>query len=360
MKKQNLMKLCAAVALASVVFMTACNPKGGKQEQPETPATDIPEAAEKTYTKADFMYLDDEGNLCFYYVADAMTVKYPGETADIRNYIFKPNSKVLLYSVCEGENVVLKSIDFEAENPEAVKIVDWGLTEEECTTETYGSFGEILVSKDGRFIGIRHDFDWDCYCLTKIRVYDFEQQNFIDDRENYMLFYNDDYDNNDDPFGEVYDNLETETKVIKEESFDEDGFYIPAENDTKLFYKQNCLSDKMDFGQGAEEMGGFCVSPTGERVYYYAILDWGDYAHGNYCVSSLDGKVQIVLHDTDIADGTTQIAWLKDGSLVYLGYEITEEESEDGDFKSIIKYLAADGTSLMNLVSANGFLVMPR
>ena len=100
---------------------------------------------------------------------------------------------------------------------------------------------------------------------------------------------------------------------------DSDGFYY-LNNGQKI-----CLNDQL---KDMEDMGDFevefdhdpiALDPSGKRLLFATDVYLGDGLLGFFAVSSLDGKTQIALPNSDVMEDCPQ--WLSNGSLVYIGYE---------------------------------------
>lgn len=255
----------------------------------------------------DFMYFAD-GKFNFYRLSDGKAITYEAEKGKIINYRFAPNSMVLYYCVCEGKKLILKSIDFSQHNPKPVKVVDLGLKIDDCISETYGEYGALVIKNDGSAIGIQHNFNWDVYGFDKVKIY-YPNTGKLKDNGDWSIFFEGNPSVNYSDF---------------EYRQDEDSDIGPY----KLYYVNNganvCLSDKIDFDsmtqfeKEREEFEPYQYSPNGKYILYGAILEWGDYPHGPYCIASLNGKYQLALEDTDISQ-TSAVNWLDNGALIYVG-----------------------------------------
>lgn len=245
------------------------------------------------------MAMLDKGKLYFYNSSLNAMAPYEAETDSVVNSIFV--GEKLYYCVPENGMIVLKSIQLDDPDPQPVKVADWGLKYEKCVTETYGTVSPLYYYADHNMLGIWHEFSWDSYALTQQKLYNIASGKMTDDWVKY----------GSDP--------------------EEDVFYEQLETtDGQYWYKNGdkvCLTDKIDFNQyvsdpdyaSEREYSYISLSPDNTKVLYMAILEWGDLPHGILAVSSIDGKTQIPLEDTDC---TGYIAnWLKDGSLVYVGEE---------------------------------------
>ena len=310
--------------------------------------------ASPKYSDSDFMYFRGS-KIYFYSVANKKTVVYEEEKDEIVNYEFKPGTLTLFYSVCKDSMMVLKCIDFASNNPTPKHIVDWKLNCNDCITETYGTYSELYISQDGRYIGVQHDFSWDGYSFVRIKVYDVDSEKFVEADEPYKLF---------DYF--IYEYQSDEEETDSENTFYEAGSRNGGEDgkDSKLnFYYGSeekggvCLTDKLRLSEPAEEFYVSEFSPKGDRVVIAAVLGWGDFPHGPLCIASLDGKMQAVLKGTDLSfDGGPSAGWLDDGTFLYVS---NYEEGKSNYVKKVMMF-PAKGKKPVKLVDAPSFIIMPK
>ena len=294
----------------------------------------------------DFMYVRGS-TLYFYSVKNMDYVAYEGEKDEIVNCVFLPNTLKLYYSVCRDSVMLLRCIDFASSEPKPRHVVNWGLTCNDCITETYGTYSGLYLGNGNRYISIWHGFSWDSYDFTNVKVFDMQTTKFIEDESKYELTYSD-YEQED-----IFDRFYQDTEY-------------PDTDKGKITYKfvsKNeageivCLSDKLKFESDPEEYYLVSVSPTGDRVVFAAVTGWGDYPHGPYCVASTDGKMQIILKGTDISvdDGPT-VHWLDDGSLVYVANWPEGKRSASG-----VMLLPATGKRKpVSLVNVGAFIPLPK
>lgn len=353
---QNFKRLALAMLVVSVVLVQfSC--KGDKKEDKEiakveTQYADSVELEEEVFDVSDFdiMYLAD-GKFNFYRLSDSASAVYEGETDEIMNYCFKPESLLLYYSINDNGKVILKSVDFGEVNPEPATVIDFGLKTDDCESQTYGGYGSLMISKDGSAVGIQHNFSWDSYGFNMVKIY-YPKTGKLKDGFNWDLFFDGNANIDYQAFDDRSDGLES------------DGYmYYYVKNGADV-----CLSDKIDFKsmgsfeKNPEEFSTYNCSPDGKYVLYGAILDWGDYPHGPYCIASLDGKYQLALEDTDIPD-IAAIEWLANSSLIYVGCEPRPESDPDYDaeynkVRSCIKIVPKGGKPEVLIHDANDFLVM--
>ena len=100
---------------------------------------------------------------------------------------------------------------------------------------------------------------------------------------------------------------------------DSDGFYYLNDG------QRICLNDQL---KEMEDMGDFEVEyehdpieldPSGKKLLFATSTYLGDGLLGFFAVSSLDGKNQMALPNSDVMEACPQ--WLSNGALVYTGYD---------------------------------------
>lgn len=326
---QNAIKiLLSSLLVGAMLFISSCG-EGGKEKKDVAEANSEIAVADSVIESVfdvsdyDFMYFAD-GKFNFYRMSDSVSAVYEGEDALIMNYTFQANTFVLYYSVCtEDSTVAVKKIDFSKENPEPEFVVDFGLNYNKCISETYDGYSPVYVNKDASMIVVMYDFSWESYGFCREKVYVPETGKFKNDLDWGMLYSD---DNGESDFGK-YSFSSRPGDVDADEEYDvgEDhvlNLYCMNEK-TK---EQTCISDKIDFFSISEEqtypeeLEVCSLSPDKKYVLYYAVLSWGDYPHGPYCVASVDGSCQQALVDTDVTI-TSSICWCDNGSLLYVGSE---------------------------------------
>lgn len=366
---QNLIKLSLSLLVISATLcMFSCSGKEKKDagdEKKDAVATDS--VVEEVFNVSDYdlMYFAD-GKFNFFRMSDSAVAVYEGEDELIMNYTFQKNTLVLYYSVCTKDSTVaVKKIDFSKENPEPEFVVDFGLKYRECISETYEGYSPVIVNKDASMIVVMYDFSWDSYDFCREKVYVPETGKFKNTLD-WGKFYSDANEGSD--FGK-YSFASQPGDRDPDEEYDEDedlGLYLYCMNEKTM--DQTCISDKIDFvsmneeGGYPEEFEPYSLSPDKKYLLYDAILWWGDYPHGPYCVASLDGKYQLALDDTDVTV-TGSICWHKDGSLLYVGSEPRPKSDPDYDeyntTKSCIKMLKPGSTKPEVLIhDTDAFLLL--
>ena len=168
-------------------------------------------------------------------------------------------------------------------------------------------------------LGLHHNFSWDGYWFIDEKLYNIETGEITDwtweweeaglelpgeDEENYHYI-------------STSDEMRDYLLML-------DGkYYMTDGNDDNYV----CLTDQMDFSKYISEpdfatdieFDYIAASPDNQKVLYMVILEWGDFPHGVLAISSVDGKFQMPLEDTDCTGFYAD--WLDDSSLVYVGFE---------------------------------------
>ena len=341
--------LSAAMILALSTQCKADNPNNTLSDSYSTTvtitdATNMPEVNVLDY---DLMYVEGS-KFVFYKIAKREKLEFKIEKSEIFNYTLKSDKHSAFYSVCQDGKLILKTVDFNAKQPMPKVVTEWDLKCEECITQTYDENSSLFISKDNRYLGIQHEFSWDGYGFTKIKIYDTKESKFVDTSDDETCFeceyFMDDSDESNDEGLEIADKFKCDTKG--EEDYQLYFFYCPDEN------TQICLSDKLGFE------GGDCyyreISPKKDRVLFTIVTGEGDFEHGPLVVSSLNGKNQVELKATDFGGGGIQSAWLKDGSLIYT----TNFDPDNDNFKPAVMMLPAGSYTPVKLLDGNEFTLV--
>ncbi len=357
--------ILALVLISVVLFSCSSKDKAdaGKIKEDRAVADSIVEDSivEDTSLKiadCDFMYF--RGNkFCFFSMERMDSIVYEGETDEIVNYSFVPGTLGLYYSVCKDSSMVLKFIDFDSEEPTPKHIVNWDLSCNDCITETYGTYSALSMSDDGRYFGVNYDFSWDGYWFTKIKVYDNELHKFVTSQnieKLYSYFESSSNEDEDDDDNEVISYSSFYEAGADDAEGESEGssynYYYGSEGNGGV-----CLTDKMKFESTPEEFEFSGISPKGDRVVFGAILGWGDFPHGPFCVASLDGKTQVVLEGTDLSyDEGPSMAWLEDGTFLYIANFMADVEN----FEPAIMAISPDSIKPVELFKVSKFIMLPK
>ena len=287
-----------------------------------------------TFANCDIAMLD-KGKIVFYDAQSKKCHPYTAENDSVVNAVYA-DENTLYYTVSSMGNLQLKRLDLQQKDPKPVFCTNWNLTLDDCLDEVRGQTSTLLLSDDGRYIGISTDFAWDVYGLTGIMLYEPETGNLFE------------YDYEDEKTA----NLDFYKDKIGYRSFD------TAEGEL-YFYNtagENCLTDQIDFSsyfnadpEDLEDMDYYAISfaPVGDWVLFSASVPWGDFGIGPYCISTWDGEQQMILEGTDIWDREPE--WLEDGSLVFISTEQMPETSPEYEnypdgLKPCIRLMTPNGT----------------
>ena len=333
--KQSFLK---AAVLSAAMMLSAPGMAGNEPEIPEV-----------NISGYDFMYVSGN-SFVFYKISKREKLAFKIEKSEIFNYAIKSDKHSAFYTVCENGKLILKTVDFSAKKPAPQVITEWGLKCEEAITETYGTNSDLLVSKDQRYLGIEYEFSWDGYGFTKIKIYDTKEGKFIDTSdEGDGCFRCEYFMDNDESEGE-----EEETTIYSKfqnsmgEEDDHFSYFYKPDDNTSI-----CLNDKLNL-EGAGECYFHSLSPKQDRVVFSVVTGEGDFEHGPFCISSLDGKRQIVLQSTDMSVGSgIHGTWLSDGSFLY-----TTNFDEDENFKPAIMYIPAGSWTPVKLIDGSEFTAL--
>lgn len=317
--------------LALLAACTGSNQKAGNNENNEfQPANTIvvegyvEKLAEIAYSQCDLAYLID-GELIFHNIEEDKKVVFSEETEDILNFTFDPEGNTLYYNVERDSMLWLKSADISLSKITLQWLINWGLTKENCTTETYGLTSPLFYYK-GDLI-IRHNFKWDYYDFYSMAIYSIANKNIIQK----------DFD---------YDYI---LKISGGLSYNKAAEYFQT-IDENLYYTRNnkkvCLSDKLDFkvlrNKENEDyweeisFNSFRLSRDETKILYGTMIEMGDLGHGPFSIANKDGSNQMILTKTDISY-TTPI-WLKNNKIAFID---TENKLFVGDnYKNTIRQIA--------------------
>lgn len=262
----------------------------------------------------------DHGQIQFYNFDTQELVPFTVETDSVVNAVFTEDG-YLYYSVAKGQGLVLKRLNADASDPEPEYCADWGLTLEQCVDEHLGGIAALMVSDDGEYLGIYRDFEWENYGFAGLMLYRLAD-------------------------GKVLDAEEMDYSLVH--------FYGSGELTARW---NGSLSDQLDFVsyfglEDPEELyeldyESISTSPDGRMLLYKAVMPWGDFGCGPFCVSSLDGSMQMILEGSEIHDAAPK--WLADGSLVFVGAD-KMDYAEDAEYmlgkyyKLYLGLMAPDGT----------------
>jgi len=259
----------------------------------------------------DFGFVEN-GKLKFYNAKKGMAYVCTQETDSVVDAICSEKGKVY-YNVIAGNRLILKCLDMNSANLVPERLADWNL---DLNADDYApAYGKMYFSMDQTQIALEVDVSWFGGPCSNLAVYDCKSKKI----KKIILY------QYDDDLGYV---------VFKESSF---KAYKPKTNfdeahfeDSAGFYyigggKRVRLNDQLNdskitnlnFGDIEFEHYPVELDPSGKKVLFATSTFLGDGVVGFYAVSSLDGKSQVVLPDSNVMDDCPK--WLNNGSLVYVG-----------------------------------------
>lgn len=288
----------------------------------------------------------ENGQLKFYDIQKDETEVYTQETDSVVNAVCSTDGKVY-YNVKANDHLLLKCLDIKAADPMPESLADWNLDFESREGNPFPVFGNMYLNIDQNLIGLEVDITWfagPCYNLaiydcssktiSKTILYQFNEEvgtmDFFDEENNFQVY-------------------TPEANFDLSRFEDSDGFYY-LDNGQRI-----CLNDQL---KEMEDMGDFEVEydhdpieldPSGKKILFSTNVYLGDGLIGFFAVSSLDGKSQIALLNSDVMEDRPQ--WLSNGSLVYTG--IDNESDTDALF-----IMDANG-SIRSIAHTNKFFVLP-
>lgn len=279
------------------------------------------------------MAMLDQGKLVFYNSKEQTLLPYEAETDSVVNCVFLPNNKVY-YCVARNPKILLHCVDLGQPDPQPQQLVDWGIPYEKCVTETYGTVSALDYYQGRNILGLSYNFSWDGYWFTNKKLYNIETDEITEwswnwEEEYQSMQISDDEEQTDE--NQYYANTADELRSCLKQM--EDQYFMTDGNDgdyVSLTDRIDCASyaSSPEYYQGPE-FEFISASPDNTKILYRIIVEWGDFAHGILAVSSLDGKLQMPLEDTDCTGFTAE--WLEDGSLVYVGEAPLSPDDPDND-----------------------------
>ena len=328
------------LSIAIVCAMVGCDQK------PSTQVSDNDEKQmeqnDEKQSSPDLGFVEN-GQLKFYDIQKDETEVYTQETDSVVNAVCSTDGKVY-YNVISDNHLLLKCLDIKADNSMPESLADWGL-DLTATKENFALYGDMYLNNDQTQIALEVDIMWfagPCYNLaiydcasktiSKTILYQFNEEvetmDFFDDENNFKVYA-----------------PEANFDIGRFE--DSDGFYY-LNNGQKI-----CLNDQL---KDMEDMGDFevefdhdpiALDPSGKRLLFATDVYLGDGLLGFFAVSSLDGKTQIALPNSDVMEDRPQ--WLSNGSLVYIGYESDKD----------VLFLMDTSGHIHTIAHTNKFFVLP-
>ena len=328
------------LSIAIVCAMVGCDQK------PSTQVSDNDEKQmeqnDEKQSSPDLGFVEN-GQLKFYDIQKDETEVYTQETDSVVNAVCSTDGKVY-YNVISDNHLLLKCLDIKADNSMPESLADWGL-DLTATKENFALYGDMYLNNDQTQIALEVDIMWfagPCYNLaiydcasktiSKTILYQFNEEvetmDFFDDENNFKVYA-----------------PEANFDIGRFE--DSDGFYY-LNNGQKI-----CLNDQL---KEMEDMGDFEVEyehdpieldPSGKKLLFATDVYLGDGLLGFFAVSSLDGKTQIALPNSDVMEDRPQ--WLSNGSLVYIGYESDKDAL----------FLMDTSGHIRTIAHTNKFFVLP-
>ena len=279
------------------------------------------------------MAIIDNGKVTFYNAANNTFIPYEVEEDYVLNGVFW-EEVLFYYTVAIGDELYLKKLFIDAYSPEPQMLTDWELKLSDCYDEESGITASIISYPQVPLIKMKYNLEKEFSEFVDIVYYDYDHETKSSTWPGNVV--------PDDEIEDPEIQLMNDMAMFSEED-------VPSENedeDDKSFYYYSpdpsgdtriCISDKINFDvfktyyEPQFELRS--VSPTRESVAYAAMMEWGHVGHGPLCFATLDGKVQMALDRTDVAD--VCYGWLNDGRLVYADDEGIKVVSLDGTITPI-------------------------
>lgn len=283
------------------------------------------------------MAIFDKGKVTFYNSSTKEFVPFIIDDDSIVNGVLA-DEYTFYYTVDIAGELYLKQA-YLGEYCTPMMLTCWDLSLDDCISETYGKVSPLIWLKAFDRVGINYNFNWDFYDFADIKFYDIMSHKKVDG-----------WTEDEDVETDVYDDEYLAYQDDYEHFSYMDGNFYYLNNDHEV-----CVSDKINFKDFVSDPEYYSepefefrsIDPTRRFAAYATYIEWGDLGHGPLCIASLDGKMQMALKDTDVADLT--YGWLSDGSLLYVGAEPRpaddpEYDAEWNNTKPCIMIVKPDGT----------------
>lgn len=284
-------------------------------------AKDTEKAAEAAPAAQYDLFYVEGGDLYFYDLKSNEAMHYANETDSIvRAALSKKN--VLYYSVAKDGDLLLRSLDLNAANPLPEQLADWEVTVE-GRTEMDG-FAQMYLNYEETQVALERDVRWFAGLVYNLAVYDIDSKTVTV----HKLYEEEMEDDEFVGFRDLPDNSGFNRWGPSDSSYTMDERLENVAND--IYYVggglRTCLTDQIsmddyaNIGIGKEDFDvEASMDPTGKKALIGYNIGLGDGVIGYYYVSSIDGQQQVELQGSDF--DTSDPTWLRDGSLVYLGYD---------------------------------------
>ena len=327
--------------MAMSLSMVGCNQKPTSQEDGKDDKQ-IVETVQTEKTNRDLGFVEN-GQLKFYDAQKGEIEIYTCETDSVVDAVCSTKGKVY-YNVMADKHLLLKCLDMNSPDLMSESLADWNLDFESREENPFPAFGKMYLSMDQTQIALEVDVMWFAGPCYNLAVYDCSSKTI----EKITLYKFDEEQGNVD----FMDDEDTFRAYAPEANFD----FALFEDADGLYYlgdgQRVCLNDQL---KEMEDMEDFDMEfdhdpieldPTGKKLLFATSTYLGDGLLGFFAVSSLDGKTQIVLPDSDLMEVRPQ--WLSNGSLVYTGY----------DDDATLFLMDVDG-KIRPIAHANRFFVLP-
>ena len=308
-------KLFNILAALMVLFVVGCTSNNGNSKAEGKRL--------KSMADYDIVYLEN-GNLVFYNIDLKRGYTYKNEKDSVVNAAFL-NDSVLYYTVSTNKNLVLKSLVLNDQDVQPEKVLDWNLKVDDCENIIDGNLGDMCFNPQRTKIALYSDMVSAVQMYSKLSVFDLQSKTL---RQVVLFKYNpetgeiiqsdDAYD-----FTPNYDaNL-----YGQDFEFDEFGNLYYIKNGTKISMTDQLVYRdifRINPKSSDKYVNVYPVStdPQISKVLFTARLPWGNYKHSTYCVSTLDGLMQLPL---DAAMTKVAPKWIKNGALVFVAQQRDNE-----------------------------------
>lgn len=264
------------------------------------------------YSQCDFLFLN-EGQMFFCDVETEEIAPFTEETDSVLNAVYSLNNE-LYYTVSDHGKLKLRYLDLSESSPKPVALADWNLDVQDAINWNGGPYGNMSFNEDHTQIGLGSDMQ--SYVYYKLSIYDLE----TGEVSLHTQYQDDEYGYYEDAPGQVeFEPYNPKRIKLAEFCYD----WEERQGDMGIAYRDGGklieLCDRLDPDSG--EVIPIEVDPKHEHVLFLMARAIGiEGVNGDYAFASLDGKHQCIIPGCDPML-KREPQWLKNGSLVFVGYD---------------------------------------
>lgn len=302
--KKNILKI-SSLLLISIIFACTNSSKNSEIKNSENEVGENEEIIEET------MLNYDDFNIAFImssrlYLYDVKTddlIDFDWETDTVFNCVFSDDNQILYYTVSKNSKLIIKKADLSDTKPEISILAHLGKETQEFVTETFGEKSPLYLYNN--HLILRCDFSWNEYGFTKFLEYSIENNTQKTLDFNQFAYKYGEYRESNEP-NKDYNYIYKKTKELDFSIYEPDA-------EVSDFY-----------------FGG--VSKDESKIFFAAVLGWGDYPHGPYIISNIDGSKMKILENTDMATNDMKPIWYGN-NLIYISYRFVDDYTKSQQFR---------------------------